>query len=321
MANLTYTGDVIDDVLFRAGEPVDGTSDFNAAVLEYVNRAYRAIWMGGGEFVEDMNEPWLWLKKDPPAVLTIMPYIETGTIAVTNNSTSATLSAAQALDLDGYFLKVDGHPDVFRVSAHTAAGTAVTLDGVYTGEDETAATYRLMKLEYALAADILRLIGPLRVQSDNESEIQGIDLSALDRDYPLLNLEAGTPDRFALVTETKVRFNKCGGTSSTDLRRVEYDYLYKPSDLTDSGAEVPVVPREHLSVLSDIALFYLFQAKSDLRMEVIGVQARAGLKAMQKDNRARLAQIGRHLGHLTPRPGRISQYNRVLRTTSGVIIG
>lgn len=321
MANLKFTAEILDDILFRAGEPTDGTSDFNSQALEYLNRAYRGIWMGGGEFVKEMNAPWLWLKKDPPGVLTLLPVDELGTVSVTNNSASATLSTTRAASVANYFLQVDGNDDVFRVSAHTAGTAALTLDSVYTGDTDTAATFRLMKLEYDLAADLLRLIGPMRAYSDGRSEIVGVDLTSLDRDYPLPLVESGTPDRFAFVTETKVRFNRAGGLSSTDFRRVEYDYLYKPNDLTDSGSEEPAVPLQYRQILADAGLFYLLLAKADARAEQVGVMVRAGLQAMEADNRARLTQIGGvGYGHLYPRMDGLRR-RHLLRTSSGIILG
>lgn len=321
MTTLQYSSEIIDWALFKAGEPTDGTSDFQDDTLRGLNRAYRAIWMGGGEFVKDMNEPWLWLKKDPPGTLILKPIKNSGTVNVANNSATATLSAVVAEDLDGWFLKVAGCPDVFRVSAHTAGSATLTLDSVYTGTDNTTASYTLMKLEYDLAADCLRVIAPMRCQSDNRAEIEGIDLPALDRDYPLLDIETGTPERFALVTETKVRFNRAGGTTSTDLRRVEYDYLRKPDDLTDSASEEPAVPLQHRQVLADATLFYLLQSKSDQRVEQVGLQVNAGLKAMSADNRARTAQMGHGFAQLRPRLGNTLRFTRVPRTSSGLVIG
>ena len=327
MTILQTTADIIDNVLFRAGEPTDGTSDFNTHALNLVVRAYRAIWMGGGEFVEGMNEPWLWLKKDPPGVITFVPVRDEGAVDVTNNNATATLNAAAFLngmvntDLDGWFFKVDTHPDVFRISAHTTGSQVLTLDAPYTGPDGNDVNYKLMKLEYSLASDLLRLISPIRVQSDNEDEVLGIDLTALDRDYPLALVQGGTPDRFALVTETKIRVNRFGGASSEELIRGEYDYLQKPDDLTDASDSTPLVPLERRQLIADIALFYLFTDKADARAEALAMQAKAGLKSMAADNRARMQQIGRNFGAILPRQDSLGLRRRILRTTSGLILG
>ena len=320
MTTLATSADILDDVLFRASEPTDGTSEFDTQALQYLNRAYRAIWMGGGEFVPEINEPWLWLKKSSPGVLTLLPVDTTGTVAATNNNTAITFSVTKATDLDGYFLRVQGHADVFRISAHTAGSASATLDGPYTGTDVTTASFQLMKLEYALAADVLRVIGPMRVQADGHTEIDGVDLTSLERDWPLTSVTGGTPEVFAMVTEQSVRFSHAGGNISTMLKRVEYDYLRIPDDLVDDSTE-PLVPLQHRQVLADIALFLLLSAKSDQRAEAVGPQAQAGLRAMAADNRARFGQFSRRVGAITPRMRKTAAHRRILRTTSGLIIG
>lgn len=321
MTTLTSSADILDWVLFQAGEPTDGTSDFNSHAIACLNRAYRDIWTGGGALVKGMNEPWLWLKKDPPGVLTLNPVVSSGTVSVTNNSTSITFSSGPAASQANRFFKVDNHPDVFRISSHTAGATAATLDAVYTGPTSSAENFKSMQLEYTLASDTLRVIGPMRVYKDNKEFIDGVDLNALERDYPLALLQSGTPDRFAMVTESKVRFNRYGGTSSTELIRVEYDYLQKPSTELADDSTAPLVPLEHRQVLADITLFYLLTAKSDAKAEGIGLQARAGLQSMASDNRARLAQFSRYMGTIQPRPNKLRRFDRVLRTESGLILG
>lgn len=320
MSHLQFSSELINDILFRANEPTDGTSDFEDEALKLLNRAYRAVWMGGGEFVKDMNEPWLWLKKDPPGVLTLNPIVS-GTASVTNNSTSVTLSATVTPSLAGRFFRIGGHPDVFRISAHTSGTAAVTLDSVYTGTTDAAGSYEALQLSYDLAADVLRLVSPMRVQAGGKAEITGRDLTALEREYPLADVEGGVPDCFALETEGRIRFNRAGGIESTSLIRVEYDYLRKPDDLTDSDVEEPLVPLQHRQILADIAMFYLYTERGDDRADLMGTQVNAGLRAMQRDNRARLQQISREFGRIYPRGGHTRWTNRVLRTESGFIIG
>lgn len=321
MATLTTSAEILDWMLFQAGEPTDGTSDFHAHAIECLNRAYRDIWMGGGALVREMNEPWLWLKKDPPGVVILNPLIEDGTVSVTNNSASITFSSAPAASVQGRFFRVEGHADVFRISSHTGGVASATLDSVYTGATNAAAGYKVMQLEYTLAADLLRVIGPMRIYKDNKVEVDGVSLSSLERDYPLAYVEAGVPDMFAMVTETKVRFNRYGGVSSTELIRVEYDYLQKPAtELADDTVE-PLVPLEHRQVLADVALMYLYTAMSDARVAIVAPMAKAGLSAMAADNRARLAQMSRKMGAIMTRPSGNAATQRVIRTESGFILG
>lgn len=316
MTILQFSSEIIDDALFRAGEATDGTSEYDATALDYLNRAYRALWLGGGEIAPEVNEPWLWLKKDPPGVLVLQPVVSLGTVAAVNNNAVITFSDAPALSAVGWFLRLAGHDDIFRIITHTAATTSATLDSVYTGESVTA-SFELMKLEYTLAADAHRVISPMRVRSNERGEIEGTDLSAMDANYPLTWAGDGIPTRFALVTETKVRFNAAGPTTPGDFIRVEYDYLRIPADLTNSDSEEPLVPLQYRQVLADYTLFMLAVAKNDDRAGGWLKQAQAGVIAMASDNRARTLQSGRSVGRISPR-GRGT--GRTLRTASGLYI-
>ena len=314
---LQFTSEIINDVLFRAGESTDGSSDYASAALDYVNRGYRAIWLGGGEFVPGLNEPWLWLKKDPPGVIILQPPVNAGSLAVTQNSASITFSSAPAASQAGNFLQVTGFSDIFRILTHNAGSTAATIDGPWTGTTAAAAAYNVYQLGYSLAADVLRLIAPMRVQADTKAEIEGCDLNSLDRDFPLTTLQSGTPTRYAMVTEAKVRFNRY----VIALTRVEYDYLQKPADLTNSPTEQPLVPLEFRQVLADIALYFLYLDKSDQRADSTLSQAKAGLASMAMYNRHRVADLGRETGKLITRPTQELRRERVPRTSSGFIIG
>ncbi|MFQ5915726.1 MAG: hypothetical protein ACE5JS_21345 [Nitrospinota bacterium] len=328
MANYQYSSDLIDDILFRAGELTDGTSDFNAVALTYLNRAYQALWMGGGAVVPSLNELWWWLRKYPPGTLILEPVIETGTVSVTNNNSAITFSSAPTKDLDNWFFKVDDHADIFRISAHTANATGATLDSVYTGDTDTAADYKAFKLEYDLATDLLKVISPMRAYQDGRSEIYGMDLRALEAQWPLRLANSGVPRAFAIVREKHdqasktitVRFSHYGGTSSTDLIRVEYDYFFRPSVLTDSGSEEPVVPWEYRKLLSDVGLFFLHQDKDDNRAEGVGRLAQAGVRAMAQENLSRLVAMGKDFGRIKVWPEDRVKRLEPLRTETGLIV-
>lgn len=323
MANLTTSADLVNYALFNGGEPTDGSSDYASAIVEYLNRAYRAMWNGGTEFDPELQEDWYWLKKDTPGLLTLVPTIQTGSVSVTNNSASITFSSAPASSVAGFFFKTTLHPDVFRIASHTGGAAAATLDGVYTGTTASAATYQLAKGEYSLASDVLRIISPMRIQAaaSDQGEIDGVELSALERDWPLSDIQTGAPTQFAHVTETKVRFNKMGLTdAATSLMRVEYDYLLVPADLAND-TNAPLVPLPYRHVLADMTLYFLLIAKNDDRANQTSLQARAGLRAMSRDNRRRMVNYSRSAGQILSRADTRAKLRRPLRTTSGVIIG
>ena len=324
MANYQYTPDLLADVLFRTGEPTDSDSDFYTVALQYLNRAYQIIQAGGGEFDEALNEEWWWQRKRPPGTLTLQPKISAGTVQVTNGSTAITFSSAPtpALDLNtasGWFFKVADHPDVFRISTHTSGNTSAALGSVYTGPTATAKSYVLMKLEYPLATDVMRLYAPLRVQQEGRNEIEQVDAAALDRDYPLRTIAGGVPRAFAPVGERTVRFSHSGGASGTKLIRAEYDYLRLLTPLTTGATDEPALPRPYRKVLADMAAFYVFLDKNDTRAEGAGRIAQGGLRAMAREQRRRTQITARLNGQIIPRPGARPQ--AVPRTESGLILG
>lgn len=322
MSNYTTGADLMADILFRGGEATNGTSDFDAEALRLLNRAYREMYMGGSAFAADVQENWLWLRKDPPGVLILDQVVNAGTVSVTKNSATATLSVSPAASMAGRFFKVDDQPDVFRVSAHTAGTDTLTLDSVYTQTTNTAASYKLMKLEYTLASDVLRIIAPMRCQHDSKVEVEGVILTQLERDWPLQTVESGTPTVFAPVTESKVRFNRYGNSDPAgDFIRLEYDYLARPSDLTNDAGSIPVVPAQWRHILCDMALTYLYTSKNDDRVMAVGSAAKAGLMAMALENRQKLQAMSRRFGKIRARQDNLESTRRPLRTSSGLIIG
>ncbi len=295
MANFKYTSDIIAYILFKAGEKIDGTSDYDSKALEYVNAAYRKIWTGGSEFDVDINEDWTWLRAR--STFTLQTAITTGTVSVTNDSVTATLSAAQAVDMDDRYFKVDGHEDVFRVSAHTASSDTLTLDSVYTGSTDATASYTLFKLDYTLASDAIEILAPMMANrvNNNEGRIDGISLNKLP---PLQNIGGGIPNKFAYVDDTTIMFNKY---AVDELVRVNYWYKKRPADLTDSGSEEPEVPLRYRHIIGNIALFDLLMDMNDDRSETYGLAAKQGLLSMSRENQARISMMDGTYGAIVPR--------------------
>lgn len=321
MALLTTSADIKDDALFRAGEPTDGTSEYDDKALDWLNRAYRAIWMGGTEFDSDLNEEWWWLKGAGNLIL--QPTISSGTVSVTENSENITFSAApSSSSLAGWFFKVAGESDVYQVSTHNAGGVQMALDSVFTGETDTAATYTLMKLQYDLASDVLRLIAPMRQARQSDWRVFSISKERMLTEFPLNLIQTGTPTYFFPVDEDTVQFNRAGDGNGNYIR-LDYDYLKKPDDLADDTAE-PLVPIQYRYLLADSLLFWLMMDKEDSRTDAQGLVVRAGLRAMKRENERRWAEMAdEHFARIYPRAADREHANLrgVLRTETGVIIG
>ena len=318
---LASTLQIRNDALFRAGEKTDGTSDLDAQSLIYLNRAYRALYMGGNEFDPSINEIWWWLKREDNIILDSV--IDTGTVNVTNNSNSITFTTAPTPVVDanvntGWFLKIDEHPDVFKISNHTTSSVTAIIDSVYTGKTNTAAKYKLMKLEYNLNSAAIKLIAPMVGYQSGQFKIFGMSLDRMESEYPLAQVQSGIPTKFADVDEDTIRFNKYASPTQGELIRIDYDYLLKPSDL-DDFSDPPLVPTQYRHILSDMTLFFLMADKGDTNAPAMSLQARSGIRAMAKENKDRWSKIGR-MGSIAYRQRQVT--NNFVRTqTLGLRIG
>tara|TARA_Y100000310_G_scaffold345703_1_gene468510 strand:+ start:442 stop:1410 length:969 start_codon:yes stop_codon:yes gene_type:complete len=322
VANYTTAQDLVNDILFRAGEPTDGTSDFDTVALQYLNRAYHAIWAGGSELVPTVNETWWWLRKDAQGTIILNPVLSGGTANVTHNSATVTLSAQVDNAVSGRFFKSDDHADVFLISTHTASTVGLTLDSVYTGTTATGATYKIFNYDHVLATDVLQIIAPMRYFQDGGGEINLVGLPELQKDWPMQQGYTGMPHSYARVGNQKIRFSHAGRTSATtDLIRIDYDYSAEPADLTDSSADIPVVPRQHRKVLADWALFWLLIDKDDPKYQAIGALAAQGLQSMASENRKTMIRGDAKFGQIIPREDQRSHLKGPLRTESGHIVG
>lgn len=316
MTVLQTSAELIAHGLFQAHESTDGTSDYAAAAVRYLNKAYRAVSMGGNEWVRNRNPLWWWLRGEASIIL--QPGIETGSVSVTNNSASATLSATQAISLAGRFFKVDGHFDVFRINAHTAGTDALTLDTVYTGTTNTAAAYKALKLEYDLASDSLYIESPMRVYGTRH-QVDGMSLRDLDVRYPLDLVSSGQPEHFAMVDDDTVRFSHSGGDEATEFFRVDYDYVKRADDLADDSNEA-LIPLQYRYLLADmITVFIAIDKDENDDAQFFGDSARNTIGAMIAEHNARLGKQGEVGRIYTRQTERNRQYP--LRTQSGHIIG
>ena len=249
MANNLYSVDDLRKVaLKQSGELTDGTSDYDILSddsngikdLELLNRLYKALHYGGTELNVAFSEDFPWLKATLPEVLTIIPPFETGTISLTQDSTSGTLSSAPAAGLGsfkGYYLKIEGRETVYRIAAHTAAGTAITLDQIYLEATGATLTFKIIKLDYQLSNRMARIYKELRTEKrqfdqNNSGEIAFLTEDAFDSQYGRLRLIFGTPTVYTIVQDEDdiktLRFNR---SPSTDKLRVEVPYIPRPEEL------------------------------------------------------------------------------------------
>lgn len=311
MTQFTTTNDLITDVLFRAFEQTDGSSQYADAALRYLNRAYRSLWTGGGEFLPGLPTNWWWMRAQGQILL--QPPYETGTVTLTQGSDVASLSTAPSYSIQGWHLWIEGGNAVYKITEHAASDVGLVLDTEYVGEDDTAAGFTAAQLDYDLPSNCLKIIDPMTVHSDPGAEVHEVDMAEMWRQYPpIMVTSASTPVLYAPVDENTIRFN-----SYVDvLNRLDYFYLAQPDDLTTDPSSAPLLPLNYRHVLADMACFFVMTDKEEQRAVGIGAQAKAGIAAMMAENRKRWGDAGSGVtGQIFPRQSRNTVW---MRTATGL---
>ena len=301
------TQDLILDALGKSGEKTDGTSEFQATALSYMDTFYKKLTAGANEFDVDLGDPFVWAKAKYPGVLVLEPFYDTGTVTMVAGSANGVFSAAPAASLAGYYLKVSNRAEYFRIVTHVAASVNFVIDAGYTDDSGTFA-YQANPLDYNLAAaNVVRLYGPMKVyrtqtsDGDGEGQIVGLDQRSFDKKWPMYRLHAGIPTEFAYIYNADgtitVRMNKIPATQV----KVEYNYIPMPVDLADSAASIPIVPLVHRQVLSHATAYAILMDKQDDKSKHFMGLVQADLKALSNANRREFMQVAKQRGRLIPR--------------------
>lgn len=307
MSDFTTAQDLLKYALRAAGEIDDGNSPLHATALEYLNAAYLKILSGSNEFDLDFGAPFVWARSSKTLIL--KPYHETGTITLTNGSTSGTFSSAPSSSLADYDLHPIGNDitDWFLITAHTAATTSFTLDGAFTGETGSY-NYKAIKLRYTIGTTIIRMVEPFRVyrgQVDNndEDKIWGMDINVFRKKFPLRLVEQGIPTYFSEYYNSngtvKVIMNKYVDREiKVDLETVDI-----PTALSDSSMSIPIIPRVNRQILGYLTASMILkdEKKQYEDADKFYEWAKVGLKSMVLQNNKKNQQTGKNRGMLLPR--------------------
>lgn len=156
MANFRTTADLLDGVLRRCGEVTSdkGTSSLAPAALLYLNQIHNTIITGGNELEVDVDESWIWARARRPIVLNLNPPVTAGNVTLTQGSTAGTFSTLPQVNLtnasvEGWYLKPDNGPEVYRIVQHTSGQTTFSLDAAFP-QTSYGSTFKCFQLEYDL---------------------------------------------------------------------------------------------------------------------------------------------------------------------------
>lgn len=253
----------------------DEVGDTNASTatqtrfVELLNSAHLSIVSGGLELNKDkmdrsMSQPFIfpWALSSTPLIVNTVAPIDTGTISVTNNSTSATLSASQATSLAGWYIRIGEDEEVYRIAAHTGGTDAITLDAAYVSTTNATATYKAFKLDYAFGSSDLLL--PTGVIRSRWGEISIVDANEMEQQYPLNDVDEGNPTLAGLVSQGDYAITVRLSHYTESAERLTLPYVAKPAAL-DTSTNNPILPKHHRKLVAYLATFYELRANDDDR--------------------------------------------------------
>lgn len=310
MANSNSGADLLKGALQKAGEPTNGNSTYHGLALKYINNVYLDLLSGGSSFLESVGDPWPWARSRTPKTLVLKAPYETGSVTVTTGSATGTFSIAPDVSLGSFkdrHLQIDGQPDIYKITAHTAGSASFTIDTGYVSTGGAGLTFRAHKLIYNISNDVLRLCAPIRLYRsfgwDNEDDGQILDcnINNLQKEYPLSRLERRIPKRFAELyrddTEWLIQFS----SSVNDDTKVDFDWIPRPTDLIDSATSIPRFPLERRHLIEAGAAHLICIDKGDDKAGYFFNLVKGGLSAMMSASIKEIQQSSGEVGKLTPR--------------------
>lgn len=274
MPYFEYGRDILQDVLFRAGEKTDLVgilSDYFDRTKVYIQRVYKDI-LG--------YAPWPWAIKNPPGVLNIEK-ARKNTLTVDNGSTSATLGSSVPVSLAGYFVFLDDGQVPYRILAHNSGTAEITLDAPFKELSVSGAPCTIFKDEYQLPEDCLKIWSAWD-RNNIGCEVDIINPEEMRRNHPNRLVSGNRIQKITLIRSNIVRIYPWPLFDDITL---EYDYTVKPtSDLTfDASAnDIPIVPLVDRHVIADAALVLLMIDKNDARASDVSNIVAEKLNLMQQ---------------------------------------
>lgn len=240
--------------------------------------------------------------------------------------TASALNTATAVG-NTYTCTYDSLQRIFTVSSNLNAGSSIfTLQGAGTNAYRSGWS-KLLGFDYLNASGtasytglyplsaIIKFTQPARIYYGQSAfftapigQVGLVDPVAFDRDYPIVEIKAGTPNTYCVVRERTdgtmtIRVNRYPmATTAVQSMRMEFDVIEYPKDLQNNTASIPIFPRKFLRILEFGASYYLSNDKSDYQRAQNYLQmAQTGLNGLIKFNRKELEKAGRDFGNVIAR--------------------
>lgn len=278
---------------------------------------------------------WWWLYGH--TTITHNEYYGAGTVSVTPLSTTVTLSTAPTSSYGAsgsflnYFFSVDGKNEIYRITAHTALSTTVTIDRPFNTELNTAANYKIWTDSVALPTDLRETVDVWHDHNRDKMMARGLqefrqvvaqDPKAESRPQHYATADFFDPSTGDGETESdRYRQLKVYPSISQYKTIIKVDYMKEAAALDVAGDE-PLMPVEDRIVLFYGALSLAWGSigrnpeEAQRNRQLFDAKlARMMGKIQDSMDKPRVEPESRYI--LAKRAGRISPYGRGVTSGGG----
>jgi hypothetical protein len=282
------------DVLGLAGEPGDGTSQYDGQVYEYLTTVQRSL-VSGGPFGASSLQPldWPWVRAYPRGTLVLpTPFNANGAVNLQLVSNSDIASFVNVPEIDGQVATVGDVPGRFIHWRLILSGTTLQMlivSRIGLSQLRLQQPWPLASVitsawvatpdTYVLPADFVRGCGPLIVQGWPYA-IPVVDAPQLESLYPTATWAAGPPVMAARVDQQRLKFSHYPSLTADPLL-LEFEYVKRPPVIAEG--EPILVPQEHRRVLVYGAAYLIAQEKGDDDAEWLLTHFQTQWKAMRDE--------------------------------------
>lgn len=256
---------------------------------------------------------WRWLEKSTSVVHE--GYYATGTVSVTHDSTTITLSVAPSSSLGsfkGYKFSVNGSNEVYTIAEHTAESTTATLTGNYIAVTASDRNFKLWRDRVDLPIDAKETVEVTHAKHTTPVKPKGwqeftrqITANPLAEGYPVAYSTRDFYDPTPSTPESESdRFRQMQIYPSITLNPItlNIDYVVEPTEL-DLDTDEPVMPIGDRIVLYFGALSHAWGIIArDLESQQIAqaqYQAKLARMAGEIEDGFDVPQLGARSGYLS----------------------
>lgn len=271
--------DILQAALLDAGESSSASGEYADDGKRAVRKAYWAVLA---------HARWPWAMSPTPNVITTAAAVRASVQSITGTAMTLTANLSPSVALRKVYL--ESNQSVYRIAAHTTGTAAITLDATYV-ESEVSGAAVIFQDEYTLPTNVLRIWDPLWPRGWYDNPIPLIDKPMFEQRYGRGAWGFGSsiieaaceihPQAFDPTSDNMIRQIRIAPWSE-DAVNLEHDYT-KFHDLDFSGTDdvdTPRIPREHRSVIADLAASLLLLGKDDSKAKDYAAMGAGRLQSM-----------------------------------------